>query len=40
MRHVIFARPMAARSRRVIDTAATAHLIAAASVSLRVFARF
>jgi hypothetical protein len=40
MRHVIFACPMAAGSRRMIDTAATAHLIAATGVTLRVSARF
>jgi hypothetical protein len=34
MRHVIFAHPVAARSRRMIDAAATARLVTATSVAL------
>jgi hypothetical protein len=34
MRHVIFAHPVTARSRRMIDAAATARLVTATSVAL------
>jgi hypothetical protein len=40
MRHIIFARPIAARSRRMIDAAAAAHLITATGFALRLFACF
>ena len=40
MRHVIFARPIAACSRRMIDAAAAAHLITATGFALRLSACF
>jgi hypothetical protein len=35
MRHVIFARPVAACTRRMVDAAAVARLVTATSVALR-----
>jgi hypothetical protein len=40
MRHVIFARTIAACSRRMIDAAAAAHLITATGFALRLSASF
>jgi hypothetical protein len=40
MRHVIFVHPVAARSRRMIEAAATARLVTATGVALRAAARF
>src|SRR5258708_20099461 len=40
MRHVIFARPIAACSRRMIDAAVMARLVTATSFALRAPARF
>ena len=40
MRHVIFAHPVAARSRRMIEAAATARLVTATGFALRAPARF